>query len=293
MVFDLLARDNASKAFNDVGDSAERAGHKTDGFGSTMVSAMKVAGGAIAAAGIIEGFKSFYDAAAESARISALTQAAITSTGGAAKITAQQVGDLATQISNKTGVDDEAIQSGANLLLTFTNVRNEAGKGNDVFNQATSIMTDMAAVLGTDASGSAIQLGKALNDPVAGISALTRVGVSFSEQQKDQIKTLVESGDTLGAQKVILAELSKEFGGAAAAASTPLDKLKVNLGNLQEQIGGYLIPVVNTFASFAVTKLLPALQAVGTVAGQVVDVLFKGDYTGGLGGRTPKSLTTC
>ena len=284
LVFDLLARDNASPGFRSAGESAEQAHGKVSAFGSGIVTAMKVAGGAIAAAGIVEGFKSFYNAAAESQKIANLTQAAITSTGGAAKITAQQVSDLATSISNKTGVDDEAIQSGANLLLTFTNVRNEAGKGNDIFNQTTSIMTDMAAVLGTDASGSAIQLGKALNDPVAGITALTRVGVSFTEQQKDQIKTLAESGDTLGAQKVILAELSKEFGGAAAAASTPMDKLKVNLGNLQEQIGGYLIPVVDKFATFALTKLLPGVQAVGSVASGALALFKTANTEGGIAG---------
>jgi hypothetical protein len=54
---------------------------------------------------------------------------------------AKQVGNLATAISNKVGIDDEAIQSGQNLLLTFKNIRNEAGKGNDIFNQTTSIMT--------------------------------------------------------------------------------------------------------------------------------------------------------
>jgi hypothetical protein len=298
LVFDLLGRDvSASKAFNDVGDSADRAGRKGEGFGSSISTAMKVAGGALLASGIVEGFKSFYDAAAESAKIGRLTENAIKSTGGAAKVTAKQVGDLVTAISNKTGVDDEAIQTGANLLLTFTNVRNEAGKGNDIFNQTTQIMTDMAAVLGTDASGSAIQLGKALNDPVKGVSALTKVGVSFTEQQKDQIKTLVESGDTLGAQKVILAELSKEFGGAAEAASTPFDKLKVNLGNLQETIGTALLPTIASFSSYAVDTLLPNLMNLGGYVGDklgpvfdtvkdavggVYDLVVNGDFSGQL-----------
>jgi hypothetical protein len=298
LVFDLLGRDvSASKAFNDVGNAAEDAGRKGEGFGSSISNGFKVAGAAFVASGIVEGFKSFYDAAAESAKIGALTQAAITSTGGAARISADQVSDLATAISNKTGVDDEAIQSGANLLLTFTNVRNEAGKGNDIFNQTTSIMTDMAAVLGTDASGSAIQLGKALNDPIKGVTALQKVGVSFTDSQKDQIKTLVATGDTLGAQKVILAELSKEFGGAAEAASTPIDKLKVNLGNLQEQVGGYLIPVFNNASTFITSTLIPAFQT-GTqyiidhfapafqkikdgVQG-VYDLIIGGDFTGKL-----------
>ena len=48
----------------------------------------------------------------------------------------------------KTGVDDEAIPSGENLLLTFTNIRNEAGKGNDVFDQATTATLDLSVALG-------------------------------------------------------------------------------------------------------------------------------------------------
>ena len=95
--------------------------------------------------------------------------------------------------------------SAENLLLTFTNVRNEAGKGNDIFNQTVRLGTDMSVALGVDAKAAAMQLGKALNDPINGVTRLTRAGVTFTEQQKKQIKALQESGDILGAQKVILA----------------------------------------------------------------------------------------
>jgi len=260
LVFDLLARDRASSEFRRVGDAAERAGRQGHGFGTSISGGMKLAAGALAAAGLGTMFAGFISDAAESAKIGRLTTQVIKSTGGAAGITAKQVGDLATAISNKTGVDDEAIQSASNLLLTFTNVRNEAGKGNDIFNRTTQIATDMSAALGTDASKSAMQLGKALNDPIKGVSALSRVGVSFTAQQKAQIKTLVESGNTLGAQKVILAEVGKEFGGAAEAAANPMDRLKVIAGNLGEQIGGYLLPYVGQFADFISTKAIPAIS---------------------------------
>jgi phage-related minor tail protein len=125
------------------------------------------------------------------------------------------VSDLATSISRKTGMDDEAIQSGENLLLTFTNIHNETGRGNQIFTRATRTIADMSAALGQDTKSSAIQLGKALNDPIKGVTALQRVGVSFTQSQRDQIKTLVESGNTLDAQKMILRELRKEFGGSA------------------------------------------------------------------------------
>jgi hypothetical protein len=180
------------------------------------------------------------------------------------------MGNLATQISNKTGADDEAIQSGENLLATFTNVRNETGKNNDIFNRASKAAVDMASAMNNgvvDANGlkaANIQLGKALNDPVKGVTALSKVGVSFTQQQKDQIKTLVEGGHTLKAQKIILAEVNKEFGGAAAAAADPLTRLKTILGNVSESLGGLLLPVVNKVANFIGDTFVPGIYALGS-----------------------------
>jgi predicted nucleic acid-binding Zn-ribbon protein len=104
------------------------------------------------------------------------------------------------------------------MILTFTKVRNQTGKNNKIFDQATVAAIDMSVALGTDATQAAKQIGKALQDPVRGLTALRRSGVTFTEQQAKQIKTLVKSGDQLKAQKLILAELNKEFGGSAAAA---------------------------------------------------------------------------
>ena len=246
------------KVGRDAGDKLG-AGMKSRMGGVAKAVAVPLAA-AFAAAGVKDFLSESIAGARESQKIGAQTEQVIKSTGKAARISADQVGDLATAISNKTGYDDEAIQSGQNLLLTFTNIKNEAGKGNDVFNQTTSLMTDMSVALGQDTKASAIQLGKALNDPVKGITALSKVGVSFTAQQKEQIKALVKSGDTMGAQKVILKELNKEFGGSAAAQSTATDKLKTSMGNLSEQIGGMLLPYVDKLASLMTSKALPAIS---------------------------------
>lgn len=220
----------------------------------------KMAAAGVAGVGLVNFFKSANSEARDSQKVNAQTAAVLKSTGGAAKITAAQVGALATAISNKTGIDDEQIQSSENMLLTFTNVRNEVGKGNDVFSQATQIVTDMSAALGQDSKNSAIQLGKALNDPIKGITALSRVGVTFTQQQKDQIATMVKSGNTLGAQKVILAELTKEFGGSAKAQATAGAKASVAWGNFKEAVGTALIPVLDSLANWFVGKGIPMLQ---------------------------------
>lgn len=193
--------------------------------------------------------KSFVDAASESQKVTKQTEAVLKSMGNAAGVTAGDIANLSDRLSKQSGIDDELIQSGQNVLLTFGNVRNEVGKGNDVFNRASQAALDMSVALGTDLSSANIQLGKALNDPIKGLATLSRAGVSFTEQQKEQIRTMVASGDTLGAQKVILSELDKQFAGSAEAQATASDKLKVAWGNLQEQIGSALLPAFESIAS--------------------------------------------
>lgn len=233
--------------------------------------------------GLLKVGKDSLAAFGDSEKVVAQTGAVLKSTGGAAGVTAKQVGDLAARLQKLSGVEDEAIQAGQNMLLTFTNLRNEAGAGNDVFNQATRTLLDMSVALGTDAKTSAIQLGKALNDPIAGIGALSRVGVTFTDEQKSLIKTLVESGDVMGAQKIILAELNKEFGGSAKAAGdaqTPMERLTLRLGDMQEKIGAFLVPALERLTTVAlgviewVSALDPRVLAiVGTIAGLVAIVL--------------------
>lgn len=188
--------------------------------------------------------------AQESQRVHAQTAAVLKSTGGAANISAKQVQSLATRLSRLSGIDDETVQSTENLLLTFRDIRNEAGKGNKIFDQATIAVQNMSVALGEDGKSAAIQLGKALQDPIKGITSLRRVGVGFSDAQTKLIKHLVETGHKMQAQKLILGELRKEFGGSARAAGNTfagqLSKAKVELDNVAEAIGGILLPILTS-----------------------------------------------
>lgn len=246
--------------------------------GQSMAKSLITAATASAVGVAIGSFlRGAFDEASEAQKVGAQTTAVLKSTGEAAGVSAGQIGDLASALSEKAGIDDEVIQSGENVLLTFTNVRNEAGKGNDVFNRATKLALDMSVALGTDLKGANIQLGKALNDPIKGVTALQRAGVSFTEQQKEQIRTLVESGDVLGAQKVILAEVSKEFAGSAEAQATGADKAKVAVGNFKEAVGTALLPVLETGADL-LTKVADAFSS---LPGPLQDVITYGALAGG------------
>jgi hypothetical protein len=205
------------------------------------------AGVAIAAAGALIAKNA--QSLARIERINAQTEQTIKSMGNTAGISAQGIEQLAGSLENLTATEAETIQEGANLLLTFKNITNQAGAGNDIFNQTTAAMVDLARAMGTSASGEAIRLGKALNDPIRGVASLTRVGVSFTEEQRAQIKALQESGNLMGAQKIILAELQSQFGGSGAAFA------KTFTGQLE--LMGHELGTIGEEATMAV---MPALQ---------------------------------
>jgi hypothetical protein len=173
------------------------------------------------------------------------TEAVIKSTGNAAEISAAQQDKMVDSLSRLAAVDDEVVAGGANIIRTFTSIKGEA------FEPTLAAALDMSAALGTDLKSSAMAVGKALNDPAAGLTKLTRMGVTFTAQQKEQVKALQASGDTLGAQKIILAELEKEFGGTAEANVTSSAKMKVAFGNAAESVGGVLAPAMEKGAQAA------------------------------------------
>jgi hypothetical protein len=235
------------------------------GLTNTIKSVAKVGAAFGVAAGAI-GFK-LASAAYESQKVMAQTQAIIKATGGAAGVTATQVSKLSETLSMQIGVDDELIQKSANLLLTFKQVQNQVGENNNIFDRAVITAQDLGNVFGS-ADAAAMQLGKALSDPEKGITALRRAGINFTEQQKEQIKTLVASGDVLGAQKLILAEVESQVGGTAAATATGFDRMRVAMGNVAEEFGAILIPYIERFANFVIQKVVPYLNKLADVIGE-------------------------
>lgn len=253
-----------SKGLKDaLGDSDSH----LDRFGGKMGGVAKGVGTAFAGMGVaafgfgVASVKAFMEAE----QVAAQTGAVLKSTGGIANVTAKDVDTLSGSLSAMSGVDDEAIASGQNLLLTFTKVRNETGKGNDIFNQATKAALDMSVAMGTDMTSASMLMGKALNDPIKGMTALTRSGVSFTQAQKDQVKAMVAAGDTMGAQKLILKEMETQFGGSAKAAGETfagqLNKLKVVAGNFMEEVGSRIVPVLITVGEWLGDNIPKAIDA--------------------------------
>lgn len=170
-------------------------------------------------------------------------EASLNSTSNAAGLTKEELLKISSDLEGKTILDGDNITQAQSVLLGFKNIK----KG--IYEDAVPAIVDMATKLagGGEVSleAATLQVGKALENPIQGITALSKAGVSFSEEQKAMIKTLVETGDVAGAQAIILKELGSEFGGSAEAAAKagtgPLKQFQVQIGNVKEGLGELIV----------------------------------------------------
>jgi phage-related protein len=165
-------------------------------------------------------------------------------------------------------------------LLTFKDLAVSADEAGGAFDRATQAAIDMGAAGFGDAATNAVQLGKALNDPIKGVTALAKSGVTFTEQEKDKIKTLVESNKLLEAQDMVLKAIEMQVGGTALATANDSDKMKVAFSQLSESIGLTLLPLFQKFteimlkvSQFAAENTTVIVILGGVIAGLAVVVL--------------------
>lgn len=249
----LAKADQATKGLQ---ENVKKLGSKFSGLKVAAGAALATLG-TMAVSSIInfgrESMVAFDEAEAAGAQLNATLE----STKYAAGLSREALDQHADALAKVTLFDDDAITGMQSLLLTFTNIKGE------VFENATPAILDLATKMGGDLKGAAIQVGKALNDPAEGISALTRSGVTFSDQQKAVIKSLVETGQVAMAQGMILAELNKEFGGSAEAAAKagtgPLQMLTKRMDELRETFGGFLYKMLMKMQPY-IEKFIGAME---------------------------------
>lgn len=220
--------------------------------------------------------KTSVDAAIESKQALAQVETTITSMGNAAGRTADQLSKLAgEQMKKSLYDDDEILRKVTTTLLTFGKV---TGK---TFDRAQQDAIDLASKFDMDLQSAAMMLGKALNDPVKGITALTRAGVSFTAQQKEQIKAMVAAGDIAGAQSAILKELENQVAGSAAAAAkaNPFAALKHSWDDFQEAVGAQVLKILPAITGAierlldAFSRMSPGMQQAAVIGGALAAAL--------------------
>jgi phage-related minor tail protein len=236
----ITGSSRAKQAINSINDStrkmvaemekAKQAQERINAATQRMVGAIRAAGTAwLVYKGIMN---TYIRNSIEAERVETQLNAVLKSTRHAAGLTAIELKNMASEMQMLTAFGDEEVLSMQNLLLTFKNIKG------DEFKRATMAVLDLSTAMGQDLKSSAIQVGKALNDPKIGLTALQRVGITFSDSQKKLIKDLTETGRVAEAQRIIFKELESQFGGSAKAATNNLggaiQQLKNKFGDLFE-----------------------------------------------------------
>jgi hypothetical protein len=229
-----------------------------------MAAGALTAGLAVAVAGLVAlsgGLGFAVSEAAEAEVVLAQLGATIRSMGTGFE--ASQVIEWVEDLSLVTGIADDTIQVAANRLLTFANI------AQDDFSRALTLTTDLSVGWGKSMEEAANMVGKALNDPLVGMSALSRVGITFTEEQQEMIKTMQEVGDLAGAQAIIFAELTKQVGGSGEAFGNTLtgslNKIKNIFSEAAESIGSLFVPAIKSVVDFVLPPLLEGLEFVNSI----------------------------
>lgn len=259
LFFSIKARDETGAAFasvkknlRDVDGMTATASQRFNRAGKSLMTMGAI--GTAAFAPIAFAFRdslSLYDI---QERAQAKVRQGIAATGQAAGFTADELFRQASAMQSLTRFGDEEILNGVTAqLLTFTNI---AG---DQFLNAQTAALNLATVLDGDLQSASIMLGKALNDPVKGLSAMSRAGITFSEDQAKVIKSLAKTGDMAAAQTMILNELEKQYGGQAQAAAEAglgaMDQLSNSWGDLKESVGGVIAEILPPMVDFFQTGI--------------------------------------
>jgi hypothetical protein len=202
---------------------------------------------ATAAIGAFGGFMVNAAKDAEDARIANQKLGAVLDTMGFEQAT-ERVSAYAESLETTLAVDADVIKATQTKLATFKNLTKTVGTAGGAFDRATIAALDMAAAGFGSAENNAVQLGKALEDPIKGIAALSKSGVTFTEQEKEKIKVLTESGNLLEAQDIVLKAIEGQVGGTAAASASSFDKMRFALAAVSDTIGEMLLPVIDAIA---------------------------------------------
>lgn len=155
--------------------------------------------------------------------------------GDSSGVTVGQVNSLAQSISRLTGIDDELIADAEVIGLKFNRI------GSDIFPRFSKAAVDLSVATGQDLSSAFEKAGKIVNQPLRGLTLLSREGYAVGASQAEMVKSMVSAGDIMGAQSIMLDILEGQYGGAAAAARDTMGGALKALGttweNFLERVG--------------------------------------------------------
>ena len=259
----LSAVDKATKVINATAVNAERRmarlSKSAAAFGDTMYGVGQagiIGGGAI----LLPLFKGIKDAERAQTSFNRLDNI-VRSMGMNDPQVAKNMKAFADSMEFEIAIESETIQEAQAKLATFSKVMNKTAIDAGIFDRATMAAFDMQAAGFGDGTQNIVQLGKALQDPITGINALRRSGISFTDSEKAKIKTLVETNRTLEAQDLILKAVETQVKGTAKATADDSVKMQIAMGEFLETVSAGLLPALNELTVLMTNDIIPAFRA--------------------------------
>jgi hypothetical protein len=268
-----------------VGDSSnlEKSVGNLEKRSHSLANGFKAIAAGLAGVFAVHEIGNFVGAAEEAQVATKRLQKTLENAGDASGEWAKHAEKLADSLQKSTGIDDELIKGGQAILATFHQVGGAVGQTSGIFDRATKAALDMSKAGFGDVDSAAKQLGKALEDPIKGITALNKSGITFTADQKKLIKSLVESGDKAGAMGVIMDNVEGQVGGVADATATASDKMSVAWDETQEALGKLLLPVLE--------RVAPVISDIATAVQETI-IPAVGDFARGVGERLQPAIET-
>ena len=221
------ASKRAEKGIKDV----SRAGREQEGILSSLSGSIRtLIGGYLSFQAVSSVFRTVIQNTIQAEQEQAQLAAVLLSTGEAAGFSQQRLNEMAEALAKTSTYSAGAITSAQTRLLSYTGVVGE------VFPEAMQATIDMAARMGMSLEQSAETIGRALDIPSQGLTALTRQGFRFTEEQKKVVEQLERTGKTAEAQRIVLDALESSYGGAAAAARDTFGGAVASLRKALEEV---------------------------------------------------------
>jgi hypothetical protein len=265
-VFDDKGIRNAQAEFSKIGKTISKVGAGVGlGIGLAAAGTTKFAVSALKGAEAAQIAQNRLDQVAKSMGIF----------GAEAGSVSERLGKFAEANELSLGIDADVIKATQAKLLTFKELALTADTVGGAMDRATMAAVDLAAAGFGSAETNAVQLGKALNDPIKGITALGRAGVTFTAQEKEKIKTLVESGNILEAQNTILSAIETQVGGTAKATASSFEIMRLAAAQVMDEVGFALMPAFEDFADVLVTDVAPILADLAKNLGPALASTFE------------------
>lgn len=261
------AERTAKKGAKEIGSAADAASLAWGKLG-------KVAEGALSGITVGAVFGAVIRNTKQMEKEQAQLEAVLRSTGESAGFSREQLNEMASSMERTSTVSAGEINQAQTNLLAFTGIVGEQ------FPRALQSAIDMAARTGTTVTSAAETIGRALDVPSKGLTALSKQGFRFTEEQKKAAEQLEATGRTAEAQGIILKALEESYGGAAAASR---DTFGGALMALQNTIDGLLTGSEGSLdgAKGAIDDLNRALSDPATAesVSKLVDLLAQGAST--------------